>query len=91
MAQAYCSAPGWIPQLYRSSSNFFFVYSTSVDAEHAFSTGRCHVNHMQHNMSSQTFKAWVALDSWAKSPIFPKFSDIAEMVASHMGQDEEIE
>jgi hypothetical protein len=42
---------------------------------------------MQHNMSSQTFKAHVAIGSWAKTPIFPEFSDIAAMVASHMGED----
>ncbi|KAF8805535.1 hypothetical protein BYT27DRAFT_7104333, partial [Phlegmacium glaucopus] len=58
--------------------------ATSVDAEHAFSTGCCQVNYMQHNLSSQTFKAHVAISSWAKTPIFP---DIAAMVASHMGED----
>ncbi|KAF8800449.1 hypothetical protein BYT27DRAFT_7006539, partial [Phlegmacium glaucopus] len=61
--------------------------ATSVDAEHAFSTGRRQVNYMQHNMSSQTFKAHVAIGSQAKTPIFPKFSDIAAMVASCMGED----
>ncbi|KAF8956668.1 hypothetical protein BDZ97DRAFT_1658336 [Flammula alnicola] len=60
--------------------------ATSVDAERAFSTGRRQVNHMQHNMSSQTFKARVALGSWAKTPIFPKYSDIAAMVESRMGE-----
>ncbi|KAF8816806.1 hypothetical protein BYT27DRAFT_7076294, partial [Phlegmacium glaucopus] len=52
--------------------------ATSVDAEHAFSTGHCQVNYMQHNMSSQTFKAHVAIGSWAKTPIFPKFSDMQQ-------------
>jgi hypothetical protein len=61
--------------------------ATSVDAERTFSTGRRQVNYMQHNMSSQTFKAHVAIGSWAKTPIFPEFSDIAAMVASHMGED----
>jgi len=65
--------------------------ATSVDAERAFSTGRRQVNHMQHNMSSQTFKARVAIGSWAKTPIFPKFSDITAMVESCMGKDGEIE
>ena len=65
--------------------------ATSVDAEHAFSTGRRQVNHMQHNMSSQTFKARVAIGSWAKTPIFPEFSDIAAMVESRMGKDGDIE
>jgi hypothetical protein len=61
--------------------------ATSVDAEQAFSTGCCQVNYMQHNMSSQTFKARVAIGSWAKTPIFPEFSDIAAMVATRMGED----
>jgi len=38
-------------------------------------------------MSSQTFKARVALGSWAKTPIFPQFSDITAMVESCMSQD----
>jgi len=42
-------------------------------------------------MSSQTFKAHMAIGSWAKTPIFPKFSDIAAMVRSHMGEDLEIQ
>ena len=67
------------------------LIATSVDAERAFSTGCRQVNHMQHTMSSQTFKARVAIGSWAKTPIFPKFSDIAAMVESRMGKDGEIE
>ena len=65
--------------------------ATSVDAERAFSTGRRQVNHMQHNMSSQTFKARVAIGSWAKTPIFPEFLDIAAIVESRMGKDGDIE
>jgi len=61
--------------------------ATSVDAKCAFSTGRRQVNHMQHNMSSQTFKARMAIGSWAKTPIFPNLSDIAAMVGSRMGED----
>lgn len=91
MAQAYCSAPGQISLLYKSSPQFFLFTATSVDAERAFSTGRRQVNHMQHNMSSQTFKARMAIGSWAKTPIFPKFSDIAAMVGSRMGEDSENE
>ncbi|KAF8801853.1 hypothetical protein BYT27DRAFT_7113806, partial [Phlegmacium glaucopus] len=66
---------------------FCLFPATSVDAECAFSTGCRQVNYMQHNMSSQTFKAHVAIGSWAKTPIFPKFLDIAAMVASRMGED----
>jgi hypothetical protein len=60
-----------------------------VDAERAFSTGRRQVNHMQHNMNSQTFKARMALGSWAKTPIFPKFSDVTEWVRQRMRSEGE--
>lgn len=65
------------------------MIATSVDAEWAFSTG-CHkVNHMQHNMSSQTFKACIALGSWAKNPIFPKLSEVAQMVQETIRSERE--
>ncbi|KAJ7772776.1 hypothetical protein B0H14DRAFT_2402094, partial [Mycena olivaceomarginata] len=35
--------------------------ASSVDAERAFSGGRLQVNHLQHQTSSQAFKAPVAL------------------------------
>lgn len=44
------------------------VIATSVDAEQSFSAGRLLVNHLQHNISLQTFKAEVALGSWLQSP-----------------------
>ena len=51
--------------------------ATSVDAEHAFSVGRRQVNFMQHNMSSQTFKARMAVGSWAKTPLFPGLDEVS--------------
>jgi hypothetical protein len=42
-----------------------------VDAERAFSGGRLQVGHLQHGMSSQTFKARVALASWVNTPFLP--------------------
>ncbi|KDR75029.1 hypothetical protein GALMADRAFT_69570 [Galerina marginata CBS 339.88] len=39
---------------------------------------------LQHNMSSQTFKVHVALGSWAKTPIFSKFSELTRMVNEAM-------
>ncbi|KAI6094256.1 hypothetical protein EDD16DRAFT_1460586, partial [Pisolithus croceorrhizus] len=38
--------------------------ASSVDAEHAFSGGCSQVSHMQHRISSQGFKAQVAVGSW---------------------------
>jgi hypothetical protein len=42
-----------------------------VDAERAFSGGRLQVNHLQHSMSSQTFKAQMAVGSWMGMPLMP--------------------
>ena len=42
-----------------------------MDAECAFSGGQLQVNHLQHAMSSQTFKARVALASWVNTPFLP--------------------
>jgi hypothetical protein len=40
---------------------------------------------MQHNISSQTFKACMSLGSWANTPkLFPKISEIAMMVEKRM-------
>jgi len=39
------------------------------------STGHHQVNHMQHNMSSQTFKAWIAISSCAISQVFGHYSN----------------
>ncbi|KAJ7217355.1 hypothetical protein C8J57DRAFT_1034393, partial [Mycena rebaudengoi] len=43
--------------------------ASSVDAERAFSGDRLQVNHLQHQTSSQTFKARVALGSWTGTPL----------------------
>ena len=50
---------------------FTLFIASSVDAERSFSGGRLQVGHLQHNLSSQTFKAKVALGSWDNTPFFP--------------------
>ena len=57
-----------------------FQLATSVDAERAFSVGHRQVNFMQHNMNSQTFKAQMAVGSWAKTPLFPGIDEVAEYI-----------
>ena len=52
-----------------------------MDAERAFSTGRRQVNFMQHNMSSQTFQARMAVGSWVKTPLNPGLSEISKIIA----------
>ena len=74
MASDYCSAPGEFPktfELLHAINTIFSCSATSVDAKRAFSTGRRQVNFMQTNMNSQTFKAQMAIGSWARSPLFP--------------------
>ncbi|KAJ7723018.1 hypothetical protein DFH07DRAFT_719217, partial [Mycena maculata] len=49
--------------------------AASVDAERAFSNGHLQVKHLQHQTSSQTFKARVALGSWIGTPLMPSCSN----------------
>ncbi|KIK77888.1 hypothetical protein PAXRUDRAFT_165481 [Paxillus rubicundulus Ve08.2h10] len=42
----------------------------STDTERAFSDGCQELNFMQHNMSSQTFKAEMAMGSWDGALLF---------------------
>ena len=50
------------------------LIATSVDAERAFSGGRRAVDFMQHNTSSQTFRARMAVGSWYATPLLGKGS-----------------
>ena len=52
-----------------------------MDAECAFSTGHRQVNYMQHNMSSDTFQARMAVGSWSQTPLFPGCPAIAQIIA----------
>ncbi|KAF8833538.1 hypothetical protein BDN67DRAFT_916754 [Paxillus ammoniavirescens] len=51
--------------------------AASMDTERAFSDGRCEINFMQHNTSSQTFKSEMVIGSWEGTPLF---SDIRRAV-----------
>jgi len=53
-----------------------------VDAERAFSAGRRQVSFLQHNMNSQTLKAQIAVNSWSKTPLWPIFDVIKDMVTN---------
>jgi hypothetical protein len=54
--------------------------ASSVDAERAFSRGRLEVSYLQHNMSSQTFKADMAVGSWVDTPLRPGIMDTVKIV-----------
>ncbi|KAF8986675.1 hypothetical protein BDQ17DRAFT_1259351, partial [Cyathus striatus] len=45
----------------------------------AFSTGCQQINFMQHCMTSNTFRAKMALGSWSNGPLFPGFEHIASI------------
>ena len=61
-----------------------FFTASSVDAECAFSVGRLEVNHLQHNTSPQTFKAQVAIGSWARTPLYPGPTETIKIVEKQM-------
>ncbi|EJD08329.1 uncharacterized protein FOMMEDRAFT_38913, partial [Fomitiporia mediterranea MF3/22] len=50
--------------------DFCSAPATSVDAEQAFSVGCCQINFIQHNTSSDTFRAQMAVGSWDGTPLF---------------------
>ncbi|KAJ7147416.1 hypothetical protein C8R43DRAFT_926237 [Mycena crocata] len=65
-------------------SDFCSAPATSVDAERAFSEGRREIGFLQHNMSSQTFRAEMALGSWDDKPFFPDLRDVIQMIQGSM-------
>ncbi|KIM77345.1 hypothetical protein PILCRDRAFT_48235, partial [Piloderma croceum F 1598] len=58
--------------------------SASTNAERAFSKGRCEVNFMQHNMSSQTFKAEMAVGSWDGTLLMSNISEAVRVIERKM-------
>ncbi|KAG8912234.1 hypothetical protein FRC02_006103 [Tulasnella sp. 418] len=53
-----------------------------VDAERAFSQGRLAVNHLQHDISSNEFRAKMSLRSWANAPFMHSMSQLGQMLAN---------
>jgi hypothetical protein len=85
----FCSAPG------KCNDSHFCCYSDTllaslVDAEPAFSVGRLEINHLQHNISPQTFKAQVAVGSWAKTSLYPGLSETIKIVQKQMRSEEQV-
>jgi len=76
--------------LFSFSSYLNIVTASSVDAERAFSVGRLEINHLQHSTSPQTFKAQVAVGSWAKTPLYPGLSETIKVVQKQMGGNTEM-
>ncbi|EUC58465.1 hAT family dimerization protein [Rhizoctonia solani AG-3 Rhs1AP] len=72
------------PRLARMGLDYLTAPATSVDAERAFSAGRLTINHLQHNMSSETFEAKMAVGSWYGTPFLPEISDVAAIIRESM-------
>ena len=49
------------------------------------------VNHLQHNMSSDTFRAQVAVGSWAGTPLLPDVFELAKMLDKEKGEEKDLE
>ncbi|KJA15695.1 hypothetical protein HYPSUDRAFT_148696 [Hypholoma sublateritium FD-334 SS-4] len=71
------------------ASDYCSAPATSVDAERAFSTGCRQVNFMQTNMNSQTFKAQMAIGSWARSPLFPGLKAVENTIKRDIERSED--
>ena len=67
-----------------------WVTASSVNAERAFSGGRLQVNHLQHGMSSQTFKAQMAISSWIGPPIFPSINPFVSIIENAMNHNKKV-
>ncbi|KIK76313.1 hypothetical protein PAXRUDRAFT_18303 [Paxillus rubicundulus Ve08.2h10] len=54
--------------------------ASSTDTKRAFSDGHRELNFMQHNMSSQTFKAKMAVGSWDGILLFPDIRRAVQII-----------
>ncbi|KAK7047943.1 hypothetical protein VNI00_006271 [Paramarasmius palmivorus] len=77
------------PRLAQMALDFLTAPASAVDAERAFSAGRLQVNHLQHAMSSQTFKAKVALGSWYGTPLLPDIKEPTRILAEAMSRQKD--
>ncbi|KAF8747281.1 hypothetical protein RHS01_11355 [Rhizoctonia solani] len=58
--------------------------ASSVDVECAFSCGRLMNNHLQHQMSPETFCAKMALQSWFETPVLRDVDDVASLLEGNV-------
>ncbi|QRV77422.1 hAT family dimerization protein [Ceratobasidium sp. AG-Ba] len=72
------------PQVYSMAMDYLTAPASSVNAERAFSNGRLMVNHLQHQMSSRTFQAKMAVGSWVGTPLLPDLTAAATAVQATM-------
>ncbi|EUC66606.1 HAT family dimerization protein, partial [Rhizoctonia solani AG-3 Rhs1AP] len=68
------------PRLAKFAMDYLTAPASSVDAERAFSCGRLTINHLQHQMSPDTFCAKMALRSWYGTPLLNGVEDVATLL-----------
>ncbi|KAG2103989.1 uncharacterized protein F5147DRAFT_775695 [Suillus discolor] len=71
--------------------DFLSAPASSVDAKRTFSDGHLQVNHLQHSISSQTFKAQVAVGSWFNTPLMLDLSVTTNIMRQKMAKGKEKE
>ncbi|KIK33753.1 hypothetical protein CY34DRAFT_18172 [Suillus luteus UH-Slu-Lm8-n1] len=76
------NAAGGVLQYWENTSP-----ASSVDAKWVFSSGHLLVNHLQHDISSQTFKAQVAIRSWFNTPLMPDLNIATKIMQRKMGKE----
>jgi hypothetical protein len=52
--------------------------------------GKCNNSHFCSYSSPQTFKAQVAVGSWAKTSLYPELSETIKIVQKQMGSEEQL-
>ncbi|KDN47368.1 hypothetical protein RSAG8_03508, partial [Rhizoctonia solani AG-8 WAC10335] len=77
--------------LVRFAIDYLSAPASSVEVGRAFSCGRLMTNHLQHQMSPETFQAKMALRSWYKTPLLPDVSDLATVLGHHVNEPDQPE
>ena len=79
MGSDFCSAPG----KQHCSHLFFFIFNNCC----SYFCGCHQINFTQHNINSQMFRAEMALGSWIKSPLYPGFDKVTQIIEKKMDDD----
>ncbi|KAG2047109.1 hypothetical protein BDR06DRAFT_898051 [Suillus hirtellus] len=64
--------------------DFLSAPASLVDAEQAFSGGHLQVNHLQHGVSSQTFKAQMDVGLWYNTPLMNDLGAVTSIIQTKM-------
>ncbi|KAG9078217.1 hypothetical protein FRC06_008486 [Ceratobasidium sp. 370] len=68
----------------RMALDLLTVPVSSVEAECAFSGGQLMMNHLQHQMSSHSFQAQMAVGSWYSTPLLLELDNVTQIIEYHM-------